>query len=118
MKYYDQTSRRGFTRKHERKIRPARWLGVDVPFVVLAVCLQLSPPISFSPALNISVLLLVATLVGTAATLSTLNALLAPIRITSSSLQEYLDSKRIPSLPIGFTDEAGRLMADVQYAVD
>jgi hypothetical protein len=38
--------------------------------------------------------------------------------LAASSLREYLDSKRIPHLPIRFTDEAGRLMADVQYAVD
>jgi diguanylate cyclase (GGDEF)-like protein len=80
--------------------------------------LLLSSPISLRPALHIVALLLGATLVGTAATLYALNRLMAPVRLASSSLREYLNSMKLPELPIGFTDEAGKLMADVQYAVD
>jgi diguanylate cyclase (GGDEF)-like protein len=60
----------------------------------------------------------VVTLVGTAATLVALGALLAPVRLTSSALKRYLDDRTNPELPIGFSDEAGRLMADVRYAVE
>src|SRR5215211_3696514 len=45
-------------------------------------------------------------------------ALLAPLRLASSSLEAYLHELRKPELPTGFSDEAGRLMADVQQAVD
>jgi len=38
--------------------------------------------------------------------------------LASSSLKEYLDSGTLPELPIGFGDEAGRLMADVRYAAE
>jgi diguanylate cyclase (GGDEF)-like protein len=62
--------------------------------------------------------LLIATLLGFVATLFALRALLAPVRLASSSLKAYLDERRKPELPIGFSDEAGRLMADVQHAVD
>ena len=58
------------------------------------------------------------TLLGTAATLLALRGLLAPIRLTSSALKEYIDDHRTPALPTGFTDEAGQLMADVQYAIN
>jgi hypothetical protein len=47
-----------------------------------------------------------------------LGALLAPVRLTSSALKCYLDDRTKPELPIGFSDEAGRLMADVRYAVE
>jgi diguanylate cyclase (GGDEF)-like protein len=40
------------------------------------------------------------------------------VRLASSSLEAYLDERRKPELPIGFSDEAGKLMADVQHAVD
>jgi len=40
------------------------------------------------------------------------------VRLASSSLEAYLDDRRKPELPIGFSDEAGKLMADVQHAVD
>jgi hypothetical protein len=38
--------------------------------------------------------------------------------LASSALKGYLDERAKPELPIGFTDEAGRLMADVQYTID
>jgi diguanylate cyclase (GGDEF)-like protein len=62
--------------------------------------------------------LLIATLLGFVATLFALRALLAPVRLASTSLEAYLDERRKPELPIGFSDEAGTLMADVQHAVD
>jgi diguanylate cyclase len=40
------------------------------------------------------------------------------VRLASSSLEAYLDERSKPELPIGFSDEAGKLMADVQHAVD
>ncbi len=82
------------------------------------VLLVLSSSVSIRPAPRILTLLLVATLVGTAAALWALRGLLTPVRLASSSLREYLDSKKVPHLPIRFTDEAGRLMSDVQYAVE
>jgi diguanylate cyclase (GGDEF)-like protein len=118
LRTYALLSRLGFPKSYQGKILLVVFLGTHLPLLALVLYLLLSSPISLRPALNILVLLLVATLVGTAATLYTLHALLAPVRLTSSSLQEYLNSKSIPSLPIGFTDEAGRLMTDVQYAVD
>lgn len=55
---------------------------------------------------------------GTAAALWALGSLLAPVRLTSSSLKAYLDSGEMPDLPVGYPDEAGRLMADVRYTVE
>jgi diguanylate cyclase (GGDEF)-like protein len=68
--------------------------------------------------LRILALLVAVTLVGTAATLLALRALLAPVSLSSSALKRYLDERTMPDLPIGFSDEAGRLMADVRYAVE
>jgi diguanylate cyclase (GGDEF)-like protein len=68
--------------------------------------------------LGVLALLLGATFVATAATLYALKDFLVPVRLASSSLREYLNSHKVPDLPVDFTDEAGRLMADVQYAVE
>ena len=68
--------------------------------------------------MRILALLVVITLVGTAATLLALDALLAPMRLTSKALGLYLDDRTTPDLPIGFSDEAGRLMSDVRYAIE
>jgi diguanylate cyclase (GGDEF)-like protein len=47
-----------------------------------------------------------------------MHALHAPVTLASEALRRYLDSGEIPELPAGYTDRAGRLMADVQHAVE
>ena len=42
----------------------------------------------------------------------------APTALASRALRRYLDSGELPELPVGYTDRAGRLMADVQHAVE
>jgi diguanylate cyclase (GGDEF)-like protein len=118
LKIYASLSRIGFPKSYQGKIILVVFLGTGVPLIALVLYLLLSSPISLRPALHILALLLVATLIGTVVTLYAMYGLLAPIRLTSHSLREYLDSNRVPNLPIGFTDGAGRLMADVQYAVE
>jgi diguanylate cyclase (GGDEF)-like protein len=115
---YAQLSRVGFPKSYRGKIMLVMFAGTHVPLVVLVFYLLLSSSVTLRPSLEILVLLVSATFVGTAAALYALNSLLAPVRLASTSLTEYLDSQRLPDLPIGFADEAGRLMADVQYALN
>jgi diguanylate cyclase (GGDEF)-like protein len=114
---YMLLARWGFPKSYKSKIMLVMFLGTHVPLVALVFYLLLSSPVSLRPALPILVLLVCATLIGTAAALYALNGLLAPVRLATSSLTEYLDSQRLPNLPVGFTDEAGRLMADLQYTL-
>jgi diguanylate cyclase (GGDEF)-like protein len=115
---YVLLSRLGFPKSYRGKIMLVMFVGIHVPLVVLVFYLLLSSQLTLRPALQILVLLVCATLLGTAAALYALNSLLAPMRLASASLKEYLDSQRLPDLPIGFADGAGRLMADVQYALN
>jgi diguanylate cyclase (GGDEF)-like protein len=114
---YMLLARWGFPKSYRSKIMLVMFLGTHVPLVALVFYLLLISPVSLRPALPILVLLVCATLIGTAAALYALNGLLAPVRLATSSLTEYLDSQRLPNLPVGFTDEAGRLMADLQYTL-
>jgi diguanylate cyclase (GGDEF)-like protein len=119
LRAYALLSRLGFPKSYRGKIMLVTFLGTYVPLIALVLyLLLLSSPVGLRPALHILALLLAATLVGTGATLYALNRLMAPVRLASSSLREYLDSQKLPELPIRFTDEAGKLMADVQYTVD
>jgi len=115
---YALLSRFGFPRSYQGKILFVIFVGTHVPLIALVIYLLLSSPMSLRPALGVLVLLLVATLAGTVATLYVLKGVLAPVRLASSSLREYLDSYKVSDLPVGFTDEAGRLMADVHYTVE
>src|SRR5215203_1810224 len=93
------------------------FLGTHAPLLVLVFYLLLGSSLGLGPALRILALMVVVTLVDTAATLLALRGLLAPISLTSSALKGYMVDRQVPDLPTGFTDEVGRLMANVRYAI-
>ena len=118
LKTYASLARIGFPKSFSGKIMLVLFAGTHLPLVALVLYLLLASPGGLRTHLVVLVALLIATLLGFVATLFALRALLAPVRLASSSLEAYLDERRKPELPIGFSDEAGRLMADVQHAVD
>jgi diguanylate cyclase (GGDEF)-like protein len=115
---YTLISKWGFPKTYRGKIMLVAFLGTHAPLLGTALYLLLGSSVGLGAALRILALLVVVTLLGTAATLLALGALLAPVRLTSSALKRYLDDRTKPELPMGFSDEAGRLMADVRYAVE
>ena len=114
---YALLSKLGYPKTYLGKIVFVIFVGAHLPLIAVVLYLLLSSSFGSGPALGVVTALLVATLLGSAAALYALHSLLAPIRLTSRSLREYLDSRRLPELPVEFTDEAGRLMADVRYAM-
>jgi diguanylate cyclase (GGDEF)-like protein len=115
---YTLISKLGFPKTYRGKIMLVAFLGTHAPLLGAALYLLLGSSVSLGAALRILALLVTVTLLGAAATLVVLGALLAPVRLTSSALKHYLDDRTKPDLPIGFSDEAGRLMADARYAVE
>jgi diguanylate cyclase (GGDEF)-like protein len=120
LKTYASLARIGFPKSYSGKIMLVVFAGTHLPLVALVLYLLLVSPGDLGTHLGVLAALLIATLLGFVATLFALRALLAPVRLASSSLEAYLDERRKPELPIGFSDEdeAGKLMADVQHAVD
>jgi diguanylate cyclase (GGDEF)-like protein len=118
LKTYASLARIGFPKSFSGKIMLVVFAGTHLPLVVLVLYLLLASPDGLRTHLVVLVALLIATLLGFVATLFALRALLAPVCLASSSLEAYLDERRKPELPMGFSDEAGRLMADVQHVVD
>ncbi|HKH38629.1 MAG TPA: GGDEF domain-containing protein [Rubrobacter sp.] len=116
--FYPLISKWGFPKTYRGKIMLVAFLGTPAPLLGAALYLLLGSSVGLGAALRILALLVVVTLVGTAATLLALGALLAPVRLTSSALKRYLDDGTKPDLPLGFSDEVGRLMAEVRYAVE
>ncbi len=119
MRVYALMSRLPLPRSYLGKILLVAFLGTHVPLIALALYLLALPPtIGFGSKLSVFAVVLVATLLGTAATLWVLHLLLKPVSVTSQALRDYIDRNKVPDLPVGFTDLAGKLMADVQYAVE
>ena len=118
LRTYALLSRLGFPRGYGGKIMLVAFLGTHVPLIAVVLYLLVASPGGLQAHLGVLAALLAVTVFGFVATLWALRGLLAPIRLTSRALKGYLDDGRIPELPIGFSDEAGRLMADVRYAID
>lgn len=94
------------------------FVGTHVPLI--AACLYFLTMADGGIAAHIPelLILLVATLIGTAFTLGGVRLALAPIVRSSRALQRYVTDRKLPSLPLEYTDEAGRLMASVQTVTE
>jgi len=118
LRLYRALSRAPFPRSYLGKVFLTAFLGTHVSLLALLAYLVRFRRFGFGATLRILSVTMPATLGGTAITLWAMNALYTPVTLASKALRRYLDSGEIPELPMGYTDRAGRLMADVQYAVE
>ena len=109
--------RLGRPRTYLGKILVVTFLGVHIPLIGAIAYLLLVSDQPLASAFGVLAALLVATLVGTAATMAALYALLAPVRAAATAINAYLREKTVPRLPMQAGDEAGVLMANVQEGV-
>ncbi|WP_276485757.1 sensor histidine kinase [Paraflavitalea pollutisoli] len=113
---YDKLSRIGFlSRSYTFKFLFIAFLGIHVPLIGLLVFVLLATGIISTGAILLITLIL--TLAATAATLLTLNGLLAPLRQSQRTLQEFLNDQELPQLPTHYHDEAGQLMQHIQLTL-
>lgn len=98
------------------KFALAAFVGILVPLATFIVFLLLSRTDweVMYPALAALVLACFAGFLGT---LWMVRELLLPIDLTAEALRDYIDRRKLPDLPIHFTDRAGRLMEGTQYTL-
>jgi len=118
LKLYRALSRAPFPKSYVGKVFFTAFLGTHVPLLALLFYFVRRRHFGWVGALRILSVTVPATVGGTAFTLWAMYALSAPTALASRALRRYLDSGEIPDLPVGYTDRAGRLMADVQYTVE
>ncbi|BCM91089.1 putative signaling protein [Abditibacteriota bacterium] len=104
-------------RTYRGKIMFVAFLGTHIPLLSLLAMAILHSTLPREGKIQVLLIALTATLVGTATTLFLLNRLLAPVLLTAQSLRGYLNDKKRPSLPTIYSDEAGALMADTMQTV-
>ena len=117
MWFYSNLSRLKYPRSYLGKILLVSFLGVHVPLIGLVLYIVTSSPLTWDQVLPVLTVTLLATLFGTGMTLAALYALLSPVRAASRAVRDYLANRTIPALPTAASDEAGRLMADVQEGI-
>lgn len=113
---YELMSRR--TRLPYRgKIMLMAFVGTHVPLIALIAYVAMQTAQGWSSFLTILGVALLATLLGTFATILVLDHLLRPVINTAQALRDYRARRALPDLPVAHTDDAGRLMADAQHMI-
>jgi len=98
------------------KFALAAFVGVLTPLAIFIVYLMASRTdlSSMYPAMAALVLACFAGFLGT---MWVLRELLMPIELTAEALRDYIDSRKLPDLPVHFQDRAGKLMEGTQYTL-
>lgn len=98
-----------FPRSFTAKVFFVAFCGTHVPLIALALwaVLRSGPDNQEIPVLIVALL---ATLIGTAATLAALSAILAPLYRIDESLRAFEERGMVEPLPFGFHDQIGLLM--------
>ncbi|MCB0062986.1 MAG: EAL domain-containing protein [Caldilineaceae bacterium] len=99
------------------KIMLVAFLGTHIPLLTLFFYAITTANLPHTEKVQVLLVALIATLIGTAITLYTLRMLLMPITATFMGLRQYLAQNVKPQLPTHFTDAAGTLMADTMYTI-
>jgi diguanylate cyclase (GGDEF)-like protein len=101
---------------YARKFAVAAFVGLLMPLIVFIVYLLVSRS-DFDAMYPAVAALVLACFAGFLGTMWLLRELLVPIDLTAESLRNYIDSRKLPDLPVHFVDRAGRLMEGTQYTL-
>src|SRR5437868_6445221 len=98
------------------KFALAACVGVLVPLAIFIAYLLFTRQ-DLKALYPVIAALVLACFMGFLGTLWILRELLVPIDLTAESLRTYIDSRKVPDLPVHFPDRAGRLMEGTQYTL-
>jgi diguanylate cyclase (GGDEF)-like protein len=98
------------------KFALAAFVGVMIPLAIFVVYLLLSRT-DWNTMYPVIAALILACFAGFLGTMWLVRELLVPIDLTADTLRAYIDSRKLPDLPIHFPDRAGRLMEGTQYTL-
>src|SRR5258706_6783549 len=117
MKIYRMLARLGPVRdSYAGKFALAAFVGGMIPLVLFIVYLLVARA-DLETMYPILAALVLACFMGFLGTLWLLRELLVPIDLTAEALRDYIDSRKLPDLPIHYPDRAGRLMEGTQYTL-
>ena len=98
------------------KFALAAFVGILIPLATFIVYLLLSRS-DWEAMYPVLAALVLACFAGFLGTLWILRELLMPIELTADALRSYIDSRKLPDLPVNFPDRAGKLMEGTQYTL-
>ena len=98
------------------KFALAAFVGVMIPlgtFVIYLLVIRAD----WTQMYPVLAALVLACFMGFLGTLWLLRELLVPVDLTAEALRKYIESRRLPDLPVHFADRAGKLMEGTQYTL-
>jgi len=98
------------------KFALAAFIGIFIPLAIFIVYLLVSQS-DWSRMYPVIAAMALASFMGFLGTLWILRELLAPIDLTAEALRNYIESRKLPDLPVHFPDNAGKLMEGTQYTL-
>jgi diguanylate cyclase (GGDEF)-like protein len=104
------------TSSYQGKFALAAFVGGMLPLATFVVYLLLARA-DWQQMVPVLAALVLACFVGFLGTLYLLRELLVPIDLTAEALRGYIDARKLPDLPVHFTDRAGKLMEGTQYTL-
>ncbi len=113
MRFY-QATRILFPRSFELRLLAICFLAVHVPLIT---CVVVSA-ITWKWQADTLVIILLATLLGTAAGVSAIHALLSPLTKATAMLRAIQNGERVEAIPVGGEDLVGRLLCGVTEAAN
>ena len=113
---YERLARIRFLRKsYTFKFLFIAFFGIHIPLIGIVIFVLFRPDsVNTFTVLTLTLLL---TLGATALTLFVMNGLLVPLRRSRQALDDYIQKRALPDLPMEFQDEAGILMQNIQITV-
>lgn len=100
------------------KIIGVALLGIIVPWLTMIIYFLTSSSFTWGEHLNLVLIIGLVILVTGVVISYGLYALLRPVLFTATVLHQYISEEQITKIPIGFEDQIGQLMSDVQYVVE
>lgn len=98
------------------KFALAAFVGGMVPLAAFTVWL-LATRSSWMDMYPVLAALVLACFMGFLGTMWMLRELLVPVDLTAEALRTYIETRRLPDLPVRFADRAGKLMEGTQYTL-
>jgi signal transduction histidine kinase len=114
--FYESLADLRWPRTYVGKIMAVAFVCTHVPLLAL-IGFVLVTGLPWAQAWPPLLAALVATLLGTGIVTWTLYQLVAPVLHATAALEAYRRSGTLPSLPTGYTDEAGRLLGSTQQTL-
>jgi diguanylate cyclase (GGDEF)-like protein len=101
---------------YARKFAAAAFLSAQTPLAVFIVYLLVARA-DWGKMYPLLAALALASFAGFLGTLWLLREILVPIDLTAEALRDFLESRKLPDLPVDYPDQAGRLMEGTQYTL-